>query len=69
MNVIKYKFCVKFLEDAVYNDPDYKTIPFAFLSREEDYEEGLRRSVLAVMKKPELGQLIENHRDMLSYNA
>lgn len=53
----------------MFSDPDYNSIPWAFLSREEEYEEGLRRSSLAVMKRPELSDLIENHKDMLTYNG
>nr|CAB3219768.1 peroxisomal acyl-coenzyme A oxidase 1 [Phallusia mammillata] len=57
------------LEDAVFNDPDYKSIPLNFMSREEQYEEGIRRSAIAVTKKEALGDLIENHNDLISYNT
>jgi len=39
------------------------------MSREDKYEECLRRSTIAVAKKGELGDLIENHRDLMSYNS
>uniref|UniRef100_H2YNM1 Acyl-coenzyme A oxidase N-terminal domain-containing protein n=1 Tax=Ciona savignyi TaxID=51511 RepID=H2YNM1_CIOSA len=57
------------LEALVRDDPDYKCIPFPFLSREEQYEEGLRRSTIAVSKKDQLGPLIENHKDLITYNT
>ncbi|CAK8678544.1 peroxisomal acyl-coenzyme A oxidase 1-like isoform X2 [Clavelina lepadiformis] len=57
------------LEDAVFNDPDYKCVPSAFLSREEEYEEGLRKSSLAVLKQSKLSDLIEDHKDIMAYNS
>ncbi|XP_078483319.1 peroxisomal acyl-coenzyme A oxidase 1-like isoform X2 [Ciona intestinalis] len=57
------------LEELVRNDPDYKSLPFDFLSREAQYEEGVRRSTIAVAKKDQLDSLIENHGDLITYNT
>jgi len=57
------------LESMIYNDPDYDSVPLEFMSREEQYEEGLRRSTISVLKKDSFGELVQNPRDLHAYNS
>jgi len=57
------------LENLIYTDKDYMSIPLHFMSREEQYEEGLRRSSLAVLKKDSFGDIVSRPSDLHQYNS
>ena len=52
----------------MYSDPDYNSKPLEFMSREEKYEEGLRRASLAIWKKDEVSDFVSTPRDLHEYN-
>ena len=57
-----------FLEEFVYSNIDFKSKPMEFMSRDEKYTEGIRRTTLAVARKDELDNLIQNPRDLAFFN-
>ena len=63
------KLSIFFKENLIYTDKDYMSIPLHFMSREEQYEEGLRRSSLAVLKKDSFGDIVSRPSDLHQYNS
>ena len=57
-----------FSESFVYNDPAFQSKPLEFMSRDEIYTEGLRRTTTSVLRKDELGDLIQNPTDLAHFN-
>lgn len=57
------------IESFMFSNDAYKSKPLEFMSRDEVYTEGLRRTTLAVSKKDELGDMVQNPEDLAFYNS
>lgn len=52
----------------MYSNADFQGKPLEFMSRDEIYSEGLRRTTTAVTRKDELGDLVQDPADLAAFN-
>jgi len=58
-----------FLENLVYNDVDYQSVPHEFLSRDELHSEEVRKSSLGLIKRDALNKELESGKHYRLYRG